>query len=245
MKNPDERKSSSEMLNFLRYGEPEMATNPSEVAAVIDIDTDKILDLYREGDAKLKVFKYQEALKCLMNAQDLAERAYGAEQDNEMMANILDKIGLVYSKLNKWSKALENFMRAFDIRKKLNTNIDEREIVVSLMNIGDCHLSSNLPEKSTAFYIEAYDVATRMVQENDEAKNLLLLAECLRKLGTCYLKLHRDREAFEYCKQSLDILTNHYKYDDHESIASVLLTMGKIHNNLNESRTVKITYLYF
>ncbi|MEZ4632649.1 MAG: tetratricopeptide repeat protein [Deinococcales bacterium] len=145
--------------------------------------------------------KHQEALQYSQKALELAEE----QQDEALIAQALNSLGVNYSDLGKRQEAFKATERAVDIREKLaqsNPDAFLPDLATSLNNLGKMY--SDLGQRSEALKATERSVAIRekLAQSNPDAF-LPDLAMSLNNLGIRYSNLGQRSEALKATERAV------------------------------------------
>jgi tetratricopeptide (TPR) repeat protein len=127
--------------------------------------------LYDEGLDAYRVGEYEEAVRALSRARDLAASA----GDRSKEAQILNDLGVVYIRLDAWEEA----RRCLEEARTIRMVTEERSAQgITLGNLGMLHALQDEEEKA----VEAYEEALAIFQELGERGNEKAIARQLNKL---------------------------------------------------------------
>ncbi|MEA5487169.1 CHAT domain-containing protein, partial [Pseudanabaena sp. CCNP1317] len=135
--------------------------------------------------------QYQESLLVL----EQALRIYREIKYRQGEGKALGVLGLVYSDLGKYDKAIEYQLQRLDVARELK---DRRGEATALQNLGSNYNSLDKYEKAIEYYLKRLDI-TR------ELKNRQLEEQTLGSLGRAYYSLGKYDKAIESHLQSLEI----------------------------------------
>ncbi|MEY3304543.1 MAG: hypothetical protein RLZZ139_2916 [Cyanobacteriota bacterium] len=146
---------------------------------------------FSQGTRLYQGKQYQESLLVL----EQALRIYREVKYRQGEGKALGVLGLVYSDLGKYDKAIEYQLQRLDVARELK---DRRGEATALQNLGSNYNSLDKYEKAIEYYLKRLDI-TR------ELKNRQLEEQTLGSLGRAYYSLGKYDKAIESHLQSLEI----------------------------------------
>jgi len=168
---------------------------------------------------------------------------------DKSLTDIINSTGIEYLNLAEYSKALEQFLKAYDLYQQDN-NLSGT--VNALNNIGIVH-------KNIGNYAIALNYYKQALDKNRELKDEVSYANALGNMGVIHDLLQQRNEALEYFHtalkigeklEDLTIITNnlnnagivYYEMGDYPSAMSYLERSAKILEKLQNQKTIGETY---
>ncbi|MFO0478718.1 MAG: tetratricopeptide repeat protein [Bacteroidota bacterium] len=168
------------------------------------------------GGVHYQMNDISKSLKAQYKALDIATEI----NDELSQAKALTNIGVCYSFIGNYSKALEASLKALKIKKAIG--VENSLIASSKTNIGT--IFSNLKDykKALVYFLEAIKLL-----EHDSSSNKKTLATLYVNVGTQYALMKNYSKAHEYFLKSLDV---HKIFKIKGNIASLYLNIGALYN---------------
>jgi tetratricopeptide (TPR) repeat protein len=202
---------------------------------------------------KAKEFQSNEKF---IDAAQMYEKAAEAEKNNQepLLAELTEKYyhaGLMYDKAGKYDKAIENYIKALDIAKKLG---QDDKTANTLNNLGNMYSFNGDSDKAIKQYEESLVINKKLDKKDDVAKNLRSIAsersikgnkeslmsfkklglddavvQHLKKLGRAYTEKKQYEQAIEFYKKALMIII---KLDQKKGETALLLNyLGNLYGD--------------
>ena len=163
------------------------------------------------GEAFRKKHQVKEALKSHEEALRILTKA-NAKQNPAKQAVCHNSMGIAYQELKDYRKALECYMKAFEIRKE-HCSFDEISMGMSFNNIGNAHYYLGHPEDAEYYYGEALKYYKKKLPQSHPK-----IASTYNNLGVLYEKQEKLHEAFCCYRDALiiydGIYSNRHPYVD-------------------------------
>ncbi len=149
-------------------------------------------------------FNMRGALLDLSGEYELSVEAYlsGLEivdkskiSSNQLRMALYNGLGLVYSRKAEYPKALDFFLKSFDLAEKAKYKFG---IINVQLNIGLVYYDQKDYEKALAWFFSCRDRALEYGEEKTAAK-------AITNIGIVYKELHRYDEAIEYYLSGLEM----------------------------------------
>lgn len=165
--------------------------------------------------------KYPQALNYYLRAS----RVYEDLEEREKEAEVFEKVGRLYTVWELHEKALEFFLKSYQLRKKLGeSDSDMQEL---LEKIGFSYSETEQYEKTIPYFERLVEV----YQANNET---YALRQKYKQLADVCKILDRYEKARDY---TLDILDLDRKLGDSSQVAATLNNLGFLYKFLEEPRT--------
>lgn len=149
-------------------------------------------------------------------------------------SDLLRSIGLVYTFMTEYDKALDYDMRALQLSETIG---DRRGQAAVLSNIGIVYYDLMDFKKAVAYYEKARRI-------NEEMGNLIYLSNNLGNLGNCSLELRQYEKAIDYYQKAIAINQSLGDLDNEAinlgEIASVYFKLGDYDKALQFTRRSQI-----
>lgn len=110
-------------------------------------------------------------------------------KESEEVADILNQLGTVSTKLRDYESARKQFKRALEIREKIYGS-DNDLVAQSLLNLGQAYLVQQEYKKAEPLLQRAIEISERVGKENDE-----ITIQCLDRLATLFVMNDRGEDA--------------------------------------------------
>jgi serine phosphatase RsbU (regulator of sigma subunit) len=154
----------------------------------------------------------------------------------ERKSLIMSNIGLTYSNLANYAKAMEYLFQALDLAEKLG---DKSAISGRLTNIGNVYHYQKEHTKALSYHLRALNIS-------EEQKNNVQIATCLSNVGIAYCKLKDYSKAIEHHLRALEIDSELDKKNDiarhYINIASVYYYQHNFEKTLEYDTKALETY---
>jgi len=154
---------------------------------------------------------YEQALKYLLQAQDLLEKY----KDDYLLSCVLNNIGEVFRESMKYDRALEYYDRALKIGSDVSSKINTASL---LSNIGEIYFLENKYNEALEYITKSYDILI-------EEKDMVFLGDVENKLGKVHYINENYNKAEEYFLSSLKRLE---KVDNKFYAIDVLMNIAKL-----------------
>lgn len=219
-------KSDEEMFTN-GYGKEKFYYNFKKIADLIIQSTNVSLDkkskiAYFFGRYLNRVkFNNTRALTYLESSLDF-DRKSNNYCDTLDTANILNNIGCVYYRLNKFDKALEYHHNNLEIKMKLFNNIENSSIAATLNNIGICYKKQGDNNKALDYLIKSVNIDSQLLENGD----LNGYSITLYNIGQIYNRIGKYNDAFEYLDKSLTIKRKLFQNENTLSVADIFNSIG-------------------
>ncbi len=167
---------------------------------------------------------YNEAMKCFVNALQIAENANNIQHQDvidERIAQSCNNLGLLYKDIQEYDKAYEYCFRALNYYKKTN---NLKSIAYTLNNLGLIHKWLKQYDKALSYYNESLTIKKKLNDKNTIANNLGNIGDVYRLSGKYDLALQNYNEA-------LIIMT---KNNDDIGISTTLLNIALVQIQKNK-----------
>ncbi|HET8843357.1 MAG TPA: tetratricopeptide repeat protein, partial [Ktedonobacteraceae bacterium] len=138
---------------------------------------------------------YREAGRMLQRALVICEGVEGARQP--MLADLLERLAAVLEKQGDYAQAQQRLQRAVLLR--LSQGVYQKEIVVSLNNLGSLYLEQGKVEEAEECYRKALWIGGQLLGSADP-----LIAGLQADLGMLYLQEENYAEAEAYFVRALE-----------------------------------------
>lgn len=140
---------------------------------------------------------YQRALEFL----EKSLRLYQSEklEDNKLLAEIRNDLGVIYGKLGNYKKALEYLSQALNIRKDLFGE-KHHDTATSLTGLGEINFEIGNYQEALKYQLQALEIRRELFSEKHPA-----ITVSLNSIGLIYDKLGNLQQALKYHSQSLEI----------------------------------------
>jgi CHAT domain-containing protein/Tfp pilus assembly protein PilF len=165
--------------------------------------------LVAETDKQRDQGKYKEVLPLYAFAQNIAER----NGDKTGAALALDRIGLIYFRLDDYPQALRFHEQSLTLREQLG---DKQAVAETLDNLGRVYQWQNEHNRA----LEYFRRALRLSEESGDKKSL---ARTLHNIGSVYWRQGQFNSAEEHLQRSLQIKE---ELGDKEGIAITVTSMS-------------------
>ena len=116
-------------------------------------------------------------------------------KDRLVEGNSLGNLGIAYSALGKYDKAIEFHLQSLAIKREIKNRLGEGN---SLGNLGNAYYSLGKYDKAIEFHLQSLAIAREIKDRSGEMYGL-------NSLGYAYRSLNRDQEAMISYQQSLTI----------------------------------------
>ncbi|MGB3947599.1 MAG: tetratricopeptide repeat protein, partial [Bacteroidia bacterium] len=154
----------------------------------------------------------------------------------ERKSLIMSNIGLTYSNLANYAKAMEYLFQALDLAEKVG---DKSAIAGRLTHIGIVYHHQKEHTKALSYHLKALNIS-------EEQKNNVQIATCLSNVGIAYCKLKDYSKAIEHHFKALEIDTELDKKNDiarhYINIASVYYYQNNFEKTLEYDTKALETY---
>lgn len=190
----------------------ELYKKADKLASTHDYDKEKYLDLLLDYAKFLyKYGLYNDSKNVLLRHISLAENIYGTA--SEKTAASYNEIGLVYYVEGDFDKALEYYIKTWEIYKKI-LGTKHLEIVKLFNNIGLIYYEKFDYNKALGFFSKAL-----AINEKLQNTNHLDTANSFNNIGLVYYKLGHYNKALDYFYKVMSIKeksqdTNHSEIAD-------------------------------
>ena len=156
-----------------------------------------ILNEERGGEGKNKSVDEFFDLQGLsrQRAQLYEQVIAGSQREQDCYRNSLNRLGLCYSFLGQYEKAIAYHQQLHDISEEIG---NRQGVASSLGNLGNCYESLGQYEKAIAYHQQSLEI-------EEEMGNRQGVANSLGNLGNCYDSLGQYEKAIAYHQQSLEI----------------------------------------
>ncbi len=197
--------SSLQPEEGVRYG-----TEALELAKKINWEKGIAFARYYRGANYLYLSKFPEAIEDWQLSLNFFEKnKYRSE-----VAGAMSNIGGVYAFQNKIDKALEYYLKAWDINHKYDPE-GEYEIA-NLANLGALYSSKNEYSKAIEFYMNAVDICMRK-------NNTDMLTRLYAGLAFVYIEMNDIRLTYAYASKALPMALQE---NDAQTIGGAYLMQG-------------------
>jgi class 3 adenylate cyclase len=149
---------------------------------------------YFRGSNYISLTKLPEALDDYFNAMRYFENL----GDSGKLAGTLSNIGVIYGYQKKNDKALEYFLKALEIIRKVKPRSNFE--AAHLGNIGICYFEKKDFAKALAYNLQALSILK-------EINNVEMLPLNLNAIAGIYLEMKDNFNTLNYTKQAMDIAT--------------------------------------
>lgn len=153
---------------------------------------------------------YQASLVISNKAADLALQS----GNKKSLADITNRMGILYSDLGSFEKALENYLLSLNLVEELN---DEQGIANTLNNIGVVYHDWGNKEKALEFYQKSLKIV-------EEIGNRQSIGHSYNNIGIVYSDWDQHEIALKYYNDALEIFND---FGDEEGMADVLNNLGE------------------
>lgn len=170
---------------------------------------------------------YAEAREWVAQALDFYEKC--TDDNQELLANLLNDLGATCSSLGNYLLALEYFQRALSIRQRV---LDEEhpDTAMSLNNIGSAYGSLGDYQQALEYHLKALAIRQKILgQEHSDT------ARSLHDVGRAYGRLGDYQQELEYYLKALAIYQK-VLGEEHPDIASAFDSVGKAFGELNDHK---------
>jgi adenylate cyclase len=185
---------------------------------------------YFRGSNYISLTKLPEALDDYFNAMRYFENL----GDSGKLAGTLSNIGVIYGYQQKKDKALEYFLKALEIIRKVKPRSNFE--AAHLGNIGISYFDKNEFAKALEYNLQALSILK-------EINNVEMLPSNLNAIASIYLETNDNLNALNYAKQAMDIAT---EIGDEAAIANGYAIKGKaILHIVTQNNQQLLDSLYF
>jgi CHAT domain-containing protein/tetratricopeptide (TPR) repeat protein len=171
---------------------------------------------FAQGKSFYEQNKYVEAAQMFEKAIE-AEKV-GSKPRLSSLGNEYGWVGYCYQKFGKYDKALEYYLQALEIDKRLGA---EAGVAIRLSNIGMVYKSWGKYDKALEYYLQALEIGKRL---GDEAG----VAIRLSNIGMVYKSWGKYDKALEYYLQALEIGK---RLGDEAGVATYLNNIGLVYDS--------------
>lgn len=148
------------------------------------VEVARILDLM--GNLKIKHGEIETGEECLKEALEL-RKTHRMSADHVDMASSYSYLGMFYCKQEDYPNAVENYRKAFDIRRKLTDVLESASVAVELAIV---YQKQRDFEKALEMYLESLDLKRIILPADHED-----IANAYNNIGIIYLSLKRYGDA--------------------------------------------------
>jgi tetratricopeptide (TPR) repeat protein len=199
----------------------------------IEIDKFRRANLYKKlGYYNEHVLcKFEDSLKYHKEALEIYQALY--QGNHPFIAQSLDNVGIIYSKLGNVKEELKYLKEALRMSKKLYP-INRLDIAATLNNVGIAYMNSGNFSKALEYLKKALKIGKEL-HKGDHS----LIASSLSNIGEIYIDLGDIFKALIYYKEALKIFQE-LPCSDPSSIAMILNNIGRVYRILgNFSESLK------
>jgi len=188
-----------------------MADKSLALAKSINFKKGMALAYLTKGVSLVAKGSFPEALDCHLQALRLSEELHMAG----LSGNTYNNIGIVYSSLGNYAKAVECFEKSIELMKPYGP----AAVYNGLINIADIYTQKKEYEKALTYTREAY----KITQELNDSSGMSVT---LYNIGEIYERTGRYDEALPYLTQSLAMSQ---RLNDIEGISFSYNTIAKVY----------------
>nr|NQU92873.1 tetratricopeptide repeat protein [Bacteroidota bacterium] len=142
-------------------------------------------------------------------------------ESKQGISTALNGIGIIYHEQNNFDKALECFLKCYDINKEIGNHA---VMSATLNNIASAYSRDKQFEKSIRYYMEA-------IEMNKKFDNKYLEATGYYNLGESYMDLGNHEEAIKYFYKAIQISS---ELEDPESTTNIKTSIAEYYLGINE-----------
>lgn len=168
--------------------------------------------LNNKGVLYKNLAKYQQALRCLLDAASIFEK----HREAQFLSNSYSTIGMIYRHLRDLKRAIEYHLKALKIRKTLGLKF---QVAKSKNNLANIYLQKNDLVKAEKYIRGAIKRKKSLNMEEQDVKlanSYSILASILKELGN-------SEKAMSFYQKSLK---RRLKYKDIKGLVGSYLDMG-------------------
>ena len=205
----------SEALNAYREAD--------KTAKEIDCPAEKYIDLLNKYGIFLGDYAYyKESIEVNLRFIQLSEETNG---QNEITAYAYNNIGIVYSYLGDYDKALEYLFKALEIKKDV-LGENNSDTANSYNNIGVVYRNLGEYNKALEYYFKALEIEKAVLGENHPNT-----ASSYNNIGVVYKNLEDYDKALEYLNKALEIKKD-VLGENHPDTAGSYVNIGIVYDEL-------------
>lgn len=193
---------------------------------------------YHMGKINIRHSLFKEAVLNFQEALLIAESLDGSSTDeielkNKLTSYSLNGLGLSFSKIMQYQKALSAYRRSLVYKKKLNNNIG---IAKTLSNIATVYDYLEDSDNALLYYIEARDYYLISGQSDSIQKSL---SHSYENIGIAYNKLNKFKMAISAFNSALQTYPEHL-YNDNQ--VNIYTYIANSHLNLKQDQIANKYY---
>ncbi|NOU45616.1 MAG: tetratricopeptide repeat protein [Bacteroidales bacterium] len=202
------------------------AKNAHEIAVNLDMPKETILTLIQLSNSYLRSSRYQEATECAENALDMATDLH---LKNEI-ARAREKLSVIFFELGDFDKSAKFDFENLKYYEHIN---DQKQIGVTLGNIGIDFISQNNYQKGLEFLKKSLDIALKNGDSNG-------IAFQYNNIASVYFEQYNDYKiALSYFREALKINDNH---TEKQQQGIYLMNIGVCLAKLNQTDSILAYY---
>ena len=195
------------------------------------------------GDLK-NSYKYLK--QAYITRQDLTDS--GSSSGQQELSNSLHNLGVVCERLNKLEESKDYFLKALEIRKKINSNNENNPELANTLNslsvvffkLCKVHVSNDYGKKAIEYCKMSLQIRRKIHNFDDNYHDI---ADSLYNLGVIHENLDQIDASNRYYRESLEIRKKIFGNNNHDLIEDLLkklkLKDKSESNNINEHKNVE------
>lgn len=173
-----------------------------------------------------KINNYPKALEYFEQALSLldlhARPGENQKEVEELLAYVLNNMGLCYRRLKQADKSLESFVRSFEIYNRLHNKFEHEDLAMGLQNMGDAYKILGYHQTAIDYLQRSLDMYEKVFKSDRSRREIVSV---LVSLGVAYLEKSEIERALGYFLNAYELnqQIDHSKDDDEDVMERILL----------------------
>ncbi|MCD6594512.1 tetratricopeptide repeat protein [bacterium] len=188
----------------------------------------QISSLINVGNGYFNSSNFQKTQQFLEKALKLTKY----ESDEKFKSNILNNLGLVKWRQDKYDEALKYIFKSLEIREKIKAQ-NEKESKEKKERIAQCYDNLGIIYYSLKNYEKALEYFKKSLEMKKSLKNTEQVSLTLNNIGAILRETQKHDEALKYLTESLELKE---KSNDKVGIVNTLMNIGSIYAESKNSQ---------